>query len=82
MSDWLVKRVSSGKITAISVSMTAIALFGFSISKQYWMLLLWAIPYGLGAGGVDAVLNTTNEEMITFCGVELVNIGFMHTRKT
>ena len=57
MSDWLVKRVSSGKITAISVSMTAIALFGFSISKQYWMLLLWAIPYGLGAGGVDAVLN-------------------------
>lgn len=57
MSDWLVKKVSSGKITAISVSMTAIALFGFSISDRFWMLLLWAIPYGLGAGGVDAVLN-------------------------
>ena len=57
MSDWLVKKVSSGKITAISVSMTAIALFGFSVSSRYWMLLLWAIPYGLGAGGVDAVLN-------------------------
>ncbi|MBE5817857.1 MAG: MFS transporter [Clostridiales bacterium] len=57
MSDWLVKKMSSGKITAISVFMTAIALFGFSISDRFWMLLLWAIPYGLGAGGVDAVLN-------------------------
>ena len=37
--------------------MTAVALFGFSISHSYWMLVLWAIPYGLGAGSVDASLN-------------------------
>ena len=37
--------------------MTACALFGFSISNAYWMLCLWAIPYGLGAGGVDASIN-------------------------
>ena len=37
--------------------MTAVALLGFSISDQFWMLCLWAIPYGLGAGSVDASLN-------------------------
>jgi fucose permease len=37
--------------------MTCVALFGFSFSTQYWMLILWAIPYGLGAGCVDAALN-------------------------
>lgn len=56
-SDRMVRTLGSGKITAISVAMTAVALFGFSISNQFWMLILWAIPYGLGAGGVDSVLN-------------------------
>ena len=56
-SDRLLNRFGAGKITAISVSLTAIALFGFSISSQYWMLVLFAIPYGFGAGGVDAILN-------------------------
>ena len=44
-------------MTAISVALTATALFGFSMSHSFWMLCLWAIPYGLGAGGVDASLN-------------------------
>lgn len=56
-SDKLLCKFGAGKVTAVSVTMTAIALFGFSISNQFWMLLLWAIPYGLGAGGVDAILN-------------------------
>lgn len=56
-SDRMVRKLGSGLITAISVTMTAVALFGFSVSTQFWMLTLWAIPYGLGAGGVDAVLN-------------------------
>ena len=56
-SDKLLHKFGAGKVTAVSVTMTALALFGFSISNQFWMLLLWAIPYGLGAGGVDAVLN-------------------------
>lgn len=57
MSDRLTRKLGAGKVTAISVGMTAVALFGFSISTQYWMLILWAIPYGLGAGSVDACLN-------------------------
>lgn len=56
-SDALNIKFGTGKITAVSVGMTAVALFGFSISTQFWQLCLWAIPYGLGAGSVDAALN-------------------------
>ena len=56
-SDRLTKWLGSGKVTAISVAMTAVAIFGFSRSREYWQLCLWAIPYGLGAGSVDASLN-------------------------
>lgn len=56
-SDRLTKLLGTGKVTAFSVLTTAIALWGFSVSNSYWMLVLWAIPYGLGAGSVDASLN-------------------------
>lgn len=56
-SDRLTRALGTGKVTAISVGMTAAALFGFSVSGRFWMLCLWAIPYGLGAGSVDAALN-------------------------
>ena len=56
-SDRLTRRFGTGKITAVSVLMTAAALFGFSISHSFFALCLWAIPYGLGAGSVDASLN-------------------------
>ena len=57
MSDRLTKWLGAGKVTAISVVMTAVAIWGFSVSNQFWQLCLWAIPYGLGAGSVDASLN-------------------------
>ena len=56
-SDKLLNKFGAGLVTAVSVTITAICLFGFSISNQFWMLILWAIPFGLGAGGVDAILN-------------------------
>ena len=56
-SDRLTKKLGTGKVTAFSVLTTAVALWGFSISTNYWMLILWAIPYGLGAGSVDASIN-------------------------
>jgi len=56
-SDRLTRKFSAGIVTACSVAMTCIALFGFSISNSVIMLCLWAIPYGLGAGAVDAALN-------------------------
>lgn len=57
LSDRLTKKYGTGKVTAISVGTTALALFGFSISHNFISLCLWAIPYGLGAGSVDASLN-------------------------
>lgn len=56
-SDRLTKKLGTGKVTAISVAATAVALFGFSFSHSFWALCLWTIPYGLGAGSVDASLN-------------------------
>ena len=56
-SDFVTRKLNAGLVTAISVGMTAAALFGFSVSNQFWMLCLWAVPYGLGAGAVDAALN-------------------------
>ena len=56
-SDALTKRLGTGKVTAISVAVTAGALWGFSVSNSFWMLCVIALPYGLGAGAVDAALN-------------------------
>ncbi|MCI9304587.1 sugar MFS transporter [Clostridium sp.] len=56
-SDRLTRKLGTGKVTAISVAITAISLFGFSISNSFLSLCIWAIPYGLGAGSVDASLN-------------------------
>ncbi|MDD6159847.1 MAG: MFS transporter [Oscillospiraceae bacterium] len=56
-SDRLTRRFGAGKVTAASVALTAAALFGFSVSPSFRMLLVLAVPYGLGAGGVDAALN-------------------------
>ena len=56
-SDRLTRKFGAGLVTAISVAMTAIALMGFSFSRSFIILCLWAIPYGLGAGSVDAALN-------------------------
>ncbi len=56
-SDRIIKKFGTGLVTAISVAMTAFALLGFSISSKFWMLCLFSIPYGFGAGSVDAALN-------------------------
>jgi len=53
----LVRLFGTGKLTALSVGVTALALTGFSLSGAFWQLCLWAVPYGLGAGSVDAALN-------------------------
>lgn len=53
----LIRRFGTGKLTAISVATTALALLGFSLAENYAFLLLMAVPLGLGAGAVDAGLN-------------------------
>lgn len=57
LSDRLTRRLGTGLVTAISVFATAVGLLGFSIGNSFWILCLFAIPYGLGAGAVDAALN-------------------------
>lgn len=57
LSDRMTLKFGAGKVTAVSVALTAAALAGFSVTSNYWVLLAIAIPYGLGAGGVDAALN-------------------------
>ena len=56
-SDKLLRKFGAGKVTAFSVALTAFGLAGFSVSDSFWELLLYSVPYGLGAGGVDAILN-------------------------
>ncbi len=57
MSERLTRRFGTSAVTVVSVFLTAAALFGFSTASRFWQLCLWAIPYGLGAGAIDAALN-------------------------
>ncbi len=56
-SNTLTNKLGTGLVTAISVALTALGLIGFSFAKAFWMLCVFAIPYGIGAGAVDAALN-------------------------
>lgn len=56
-SERLTKTFGTWKVTTVSIFLTAAGLLGFSLSGRFWMLILWAIPYGLGAGAIDAALN-------------------------
>ena len=56
-SERLTKTFGTWKVTTASIFLTAVALVGFSTSSRFWMLILWAIPYGLGGGAIDAALN-------------------------
>ncbi|MBO5323861.1 MAG: MFS transporter [Oscillospiraceae bacterium] len=56
-ADRVIRKLGTGLVTAISVALTAAGLMGFSLSTEFWMLCLLAIPYGLGAGAIDAALN-------------------------
>lgn len=57
LSDKLTKKLSTRIVVVASVFLTTIALFGFSFSTEFWMLIIFAVPYGLGAGAIDAALN-------------------------
>lgn len=57
MSERLTKKFGTRAVTIVSVFLTAVALFGFSLSTEFYQMCLWGIPYGLGAGAIDAALN-------------------------
>ena len=57
LSDWLTHRLGTRIVTVVSVFLTVIALFGISFADRFWLLIVFAVPYGLGAGAIDAALN-------------------------
>ena len=57
LSERVVRRFGTAKVTVFSIFLTALAMLGFSVSNRFWMLIAFAVPYGLGAGAVDAALN-------------------------
>lgn len=56
-SDKLTHKFGTRTVTVTSVLLTVAALFGFSFSGSFSMLIIFAVPYGLGAGAIDAALN-------------------------
>lgn len=56
-SERVTRRIGTGRVTAISVFLTAIGLLGFALSNSFALLCVFAVPYGIGAGAVDASLN-------------------------
>ena len=53
----LLRRLHTKWIVVCSIALTVLGLLGFSVSSRYWMLFLFAVPYGLGAGAIDASIN-------------------------
>ena len=58
LSDSLIRKFGTGLLTGISILLTAAAMLLFSSANSFAILLLWAVPYGLGAGAIDSALNT------------------------
>lgn len=57
MSERLTNRFGTRTVTIVSIFLTAVAMLGFSKTTAFYQLCLWGIPYGLGAGAIDAALN-------------------------
>ncbi len=57
MSDNLTKRFGAARVTCVSVLLTSLSLMGFALAPSYIFLCVFAVPYGLGAGAIDAALN-------------------------
>ena len=53
----LLRLIGTGKLVFISILLTAIASVGYGFSTAFWMMSLFAIPMGLGAGAIDVALN-------------------------
>ena len=57
LSPRLMRKMQTKWIVIISIMLTVAGLLGFSVCTEYWMLFLMAVPYGLGAGAIDASIN-------------------------
>lgn len=53
----VLRRFGTGKVVLASVLLTAVALLGYSVSGEFWLLCLFAVPLGIGGGSIDVALN-------------------------
>ncbi|MBR4550512.1 MAG: MFS transporter [Oscillospiraceae bacterium] len=57
LSPQMIRRYHTKWIVIVSIFLTILGLLGFSVSREYRVLFLFAVPYGLGAGSIDASVN-------------------------
>ena len=57
ISPRMIRRFHTKWIVIVSIILTVFGLLGFSFSTSYAMLFVFVIPYGLGAGAIDASVN-------------------------
>ena len=53
----LMRILGTGKLVFVSIALTAVASVGYGFSTAFWMMCLWAVPMGIGAGAIDVSLN-------------------------
>jgi MFS family permease len=58
MSGTVLGRFGTGKVNFASTLLTGLALLGYALTPSYVWILVFAVPLGLGAGSVDAGLNS------------------------
>ena len=57
LSPTMIRKYHAKWICIVSIGMTILGLLGFSLCSSYYMLFIFAVPYGLGAGAIDASVN-------------------------
>ncbi len=56
-AGWFLRKFGARRTTAISGLIVALALFGYTVSSEYWMLCLLSIPSGLAGGIIGISMN-------------------------
>lgn len=54
----LIARMGVGRVLAASCALTGMGLIGYTLVPEWWMMVLLGVAAGLGAGAIDAGLNT------------------------
>ena len=53
----VIHRFGTNKVVAFSTLLTALSIVGYAVSPNIWVMLLFAVPLGFGAGSIDVALN-------------------------
>ena len=58
LSGMLMRRLGIGKLLSLSCAATASSLFVYASTSDWWIFVMFATISGLGAGAIDAGINT------------------------